>query len=258
MEKTMKFRFLLPGILTLVLVVAACAPPPNLRNEKFLHDNSLFETNEDCVSPCWNGITPGETKWSDALTIIEDTANFDDPQTQTAQDGPAIGALWKETGGDDCCQMVTTDGTTVDWILLQLAPDNTLKELIDARGEPTYVVGTPGNDEQAIMNLFYPDQGLVVFVFVAGAATGELSDSSEVVGVYYLAEAGMNTILEQSSLYAWKGYDTFAAYAPDVEDAEYAITPIPTAEVGAEATADATDEAAGDATEATEEATAAP
>lgn len=246
----MKFRFLLPGILTLVLVVAACAPPPNLRNEKFLHDNSLFETNEDCVSPCWNGITPGETAWSAALTIIEDTPNFENPQTQTAQDSPAIGALWKETDGDDCCQMVTTEGDTVDWILLQLAPDHTLKELIDARGEPTYVVGTPGNDEQAIMNLFYPDQGLVVFVFVAGAATGELSDTSEVVGVYYLAQEGMNTILEQSSLYAWKGYDTFAAYAPDVENADFAITPVPTAEVGAEATADGA--------EATEEATDAP
>jgi hypothetical protein len=245
MEKTMKFRFLLPGILALVLVAAACAPPPNLRNEKFLHDDSLFEIDEACTSPCWNGITPGETKWSDALTIIEDTPNFADPQTQTAQDSPAIGALWKETDGDDCCQMVTTEGETVDWILLQLAPDHTLEELIDARGEPTYAVGTPGNDEQAIMNLFYPDQGLVVFVFVAGAATGELSDSSEVVGVYYLAQEGMNTILEQSSLYAWKGYDTFAAYAPDVENAEFAITPVPTLEPGAtaEATQDVTEEA---------------
>lgn len=247
----MKFRFLLPGVLALVLFVAACTPPPNLRNEKFLHDNSLFKTDEACISPCWNGITPGETKWSDALTIVEDTANFEKPQTQTAQDSPAIGALWKETNGDDCCQMVTTDGETVDWILLQLAPTNTLKELIEARGEPTYVVGTPGNDEQAIMNLFYPDQGLVVFVFVPGAAEGELSDSSEVVGVYYLTVEGMDTILEQSSLYAWKGYDTFAAYAPDAENADFAITPVPTAE--------STEEAASDATqEATEEATTAP
>src|SRR5262245_41534373 len=122
MEKTMKFRFLLPGILVLVFFAAACTPP-NLRNNKFLHDDSLFTTDETCQVPCWNGITPGETKWSDGLTTLEDTPNFEKPQTQNAESGPAIGALWKEKGGDDCCQMVTSDGDTVSWILLQLAPD---------------------------------------------------------------------------------------------------------------------------------------
>jgi hypothetical protein len=239
MEKTMKLRFLLPGILTLVLFAAACTPP-NLRNDKFLHDDSLFTIDEDCITPCWNGITPEETKWSDALTIIEDTPNYEKPTTQNAESGPAVGGLWKEKDGEDCCQIVTTDGETVSWILLQLAPDHTLKELIDARGEPTYVVGTAGNDDQAIMNLFYPDQGLVVFVFVAGAANGKLSDTSEVVGSYYLGQESMDTILKQSSLYAWNGYDTFAAYAPDAENADFAITPLPTAEVTEEATAETT------------------
>jgi hypothetical protein len=239
MEKTMKLRFLLPGILALVLFAAACTPP-NLRNVKFLHDDSLFKIDENCVTPCWNGITPGETKWSDALTIIEDTANYEKPTTQNAESGPAVGAMWKEKNGDDCCQIVTTDGQTVNWILLQLAPDHTLKELVDTRGEPTYAVGTAGNDEQAIMNLFYPDQGLVVFVFVAGAKEGKLSDKSEVVGAYYLGKDSMDTIMQQSSLYAWKGYDTFAAYAPDAENADFAITPIPTAESTEEATSEAT------------------
>ncbi|MEO8608865.1 MAG: hypothetical protein ABI690_13320 [Chloroflexota bacterium] len=235
----MKFRLLLPGILALVLFAAACTPP-NLRNEKFLRDDSLFTIDENCITPCWNGITPGTTKWSDALTIIEDTANYEKPTTQNAESGSAIGAMWKEKGGDDCCQIVTTDGQSVNWILLQLAPDHTLKELIDTRGEPAYVVGTAGNDEQAIMNLFYPDQGLVVFVFVAGAKDGKLSDTSEVVGAYYLGKESMDTILQQSSLYAWKGYDTFAAYAPDAEGANFAITPVPTAESTEEATPEAT------------------
>lgn len=230
----MKLRFLLPGVLTLVLFAAACTPP-NLRNDKFLHDDSLYTTDEDCLAPCWNGITPGETKWTDALIIVEDTPNLEKPTTQNAESGAAIGAMWKETGGDDCCQMVTTEGEVVDWILLQLAPDHTLKELIDARGEPTYAVGTAGNDEQAIMNLFYPDQGLVVFVFVAGAKDGKLSDTSEVVGAYYLDQDSMDTILKQSSLYDWHGYDTFAAYAPDAENADFAITPVPTSDATEEA-----------------------
>lgn len=248
----MKSRFSLPGFFILVFIVAACTPP-NLRNEKFLHDNSLFEVDENCTAPCWMGITPGVTEWSDALTIVEDLPNVDAPQTQTAEDGPAIGALWKETNGDDCCQMVTTDGETVSWILLQLAPTRTLKELIDAQGEPTYVVGTPGNEEQAVINLFYPEKGLVVFIFVAGAAEGRLSDSSEVIGAYFLEPEGMETILTQSNLYAWDGYQSFSAYAPDAEGADFAITAIPTGEatsepesteeVGEEATQEATAEA---------------
>jgi hypothetical protein len=221
----MKFRYALPVLIALVLVVAACVPPPNLRNEKFLNDDSLL-TNEPCAAPCWNNITPGETTWDNALITIQDDPRFDEPQTQTAQDdSKAVGALWKETGGDDCCQMVSEDGDTVSLILLQLAPNHTLGELIEARGEPAYAVGTPGNEDQAIVNLFYPDDSLIVIVFVAGAANGQLSESSEVIGAYYLTPDRMQLILDTSSLYGWKGYEPFSAYAPDAENADYAITP---------------------------------
>ena len=221
----MKFRFFLPVSLVLVFVVAACVPPLNLRNDKFLHDDSLIVSSETCGAPCWNNITPGETSWDDALTIIEDAGKYEQPQTQNADDGPAIGALWKENGGDDCCQMVTEDGKTVSLILLQLAPDNTLGDVIDVQGEPAYAIGTPGNEDQAIVNLFYPDKSLIVIVFVAGADAGQLSASSEIIGAYYLTPERMDLLLKTSSLYAWKGYEPFSAYAPDVANADYAITP---------------------------------
>jgi hypothetical protein len=35
----------------------------------------------------------------------------------------------------------------------------------------------------------------------------------------------MQLILDTSSLYGWKGYEPFSAYAPDAENADYAITP---------------------------------
>jgi hypothetical protein len=220
----MKFRFLLPGLLALVIISAACAPPPNLRSDKYLHDNSLV-SNEPCSAPCWNNITPGETTWDDAVTILEDDPRFDQPQVQAEENTSRIGALWKETGGDDCCQMGTEDGETVSVILLQLAPDHTLGELIEAQGEPAYVIGTPGNEDQAIINLFYPDKQLIVLVFVAGAASGELSESSEIIGAYYLTPDQMDLVVNISSLYAWKGYELFSAYAPDAENADYVVTP---------------------------------
>jgi hypothetical protein len=220
----MKFRLILPGIFALVFIMAACGPPPELRSDKYLHDNSLISS-EPCAAPCWNGITPGITSWRDAITIIEDDPRFEQPQTQAEENGPRIGALWKEVGGDDCCQMGTDDGETVSVILVQLAPDHTLGELIEEQGEPTYVIGTPGNEDQAIVNVFYPDKALIVMVFVAGAENGQLSRASEIVGAYYLTQQQMDLIVDVSSLYAWKGYQPFSAYAPDVEDADYAVTP---------------------------------
>ncbi len=219
----MKFRFFLPAALVLVLFVAACSPPLNLRNEKFLNDDSLL-TKEPCDAPCWRGITPGETKWSDALTILEDSTDIDNPEVQTAQDSSAVGAQWQATGGEPCCQMISEGGEIVDLLVIWQQPNKTLGELIEARGEPTYAVGTPGDEEQAILSVFYPDNSLIVIVFTAGA-TSELSESSEVIGAYYMTPDRMQLILDTSSLYAWEGYGPFSAYDPDKEDGDFAITP---------------------------------
>ncbi len=220
----MKFRLLLPGLLALVFITAACLPPPNLRNEKFLSDNSLI-TDEPCAAPCWRGITPGETSWSAALTILEDDATLKDPEVQTAEEGTAVGAQWAGVDGDACCQMISEDGKTVSVVLLQLAPNNTLGDLIEARGEPVYAIGTPVTDDQAIVSLFYPEDSLIVIAFAAGAASGTLSESSEIVGSYYLTPDRMDLIIKTSSLYAWDGYQPFSAYAADAEDGNFAVTP---------------------------------
>jgi hypothetical protein len=242
----MKSRFLLPGVLLVVVLIAACSPAPNLRNPKFLKDTSLITKNDKCDAPCWRGITPGETKWSDALVILQDQTDLDDPQTQDIPDSPtAKGASWQPTGGEACCQVITEDGKTVSSIFLQIAPNLTVKQLLDARGEPEYVLGTPGTDDQAIINLFYPDQNMIVFAFVAGAANGALSEKSEIIGVYYTTPDRMDLGVKLSSLYGWKGYQPFTAYAPDNPKPDYKITQsvtlTPTGEAGGTApTAEAT------------------
>ncbi len=222
----MKLRLIVPGLLVLVVLLAGCVPIPNLRNPKFLKDDSLIASEPPCAAPCWRGITPGETAWSDALTILEDATDFENPQVQTADGGgPQVGAQWKPVDGEDCCQIYSEDGKTVSLILLQLAPDMTLGQILEARGEPQYAIGTPGNDEQAIVSLFYPEQSLIVVAFVAGAAKGELSESSEIIGAYYLTPDRMDIILKTSSLYGWKDYQPFSAYAADAENADFVITP---------------------------------
>lgn len=198
---------------------------PNLRNPKFLKDTHVIDIDKSCDAPCWRGITPGETKWIDALIIVQDQTDLDDPQTQSlVESDVAVGASWQPTGGDACCQMISEDGQTVSSIFLQLAPGITMKQLIEARGEPDYVLGTAGTDTQAIINMFYPNQSMIVFAFVAGAATGRLSESSEIIGVYYTTPDRIDLGIKLSSLYGWKGYQPFSAYAPDIAAPDYKVT----------------------------------
>lgn len=217
----MKRFILLPGIVVvLVVLVAACAPPPNLRDDAMLRDDSLI-TNTPCTAPCWNGITPGETLWSDALTKLEDDPALDDPTTRNDDQSSAIVAEFQRTGGSSCCQMVTLDGEKVNLVFLRFAPNMTVGQVIDAHGEPAYLVGSPFSDDQAIINLIYPDLSTVIYVFVAGATNGVLSADSEVIGALYTTPADMDTLLKTSNLNVWEGYNTYAYY----DQGPFEVTP---------------------------------
>jgi hypothetical protein len=197
---------------------------PSLRNNRFLNDKSLI-SGKPCSPPCWHGITPGKTAWEDAVKLLLKDAGLEPPFIQVGQNGVSILATWKGKGGEPCCQMVTEDGKTVTFILLQFDPTMTTGELIQAHGEPTYVVGTPGDETQAIINLFYPDDGLIAIAFVRGAKSGELSESSEIIGAWYLTEERMDLILKTSMLYGWKGYGPYSIYRPDAPVEQFDVTP---------------------------------
>jgi hypothetical protein len=116
--------------------------------------------------------------------------------------------------------MYTEDGDTVSVLFLRVAPSLTVGEVISAQGEPTYLVGSPFSDDQAVMNLIYPEKSLVVYGFVAGTA-GELSASSEIVGVLYMTPADMDLLIKTSSLQVWEGYQSYQTY----DTSEFEVTP---------------------------------
>ncbi len=225
-------RILLPGLLiALVVLVAACSPPPELRDQKLINDRSLV-TGEPCEAPCWRNITPGVTAWSDALTLLEDDATIEDPTVQTAEDSSAVAASFKEPGGVDASgQIFSEDGDKVGLIFLRLAPDVTLDQVLARYGEPTYVIGTPFSDEppQAIVNLVYPDQQMIVYVFVPGQQ-GALDGLNEIVGVLYMQPTDMTLLIQSSNLHTWEGLSSFSTYGPD---SPFEVTPEATAEATA-------------------------
>jgi hypothetical protein len=249
-DLSMNLRLLVCGVLLVFL--AACAPPPNLRDTTMWQDTSLI-TNEPCTAPCWQGITPGETTWSAARVIVEDLQGRGEVQEQN-QDGQ-IGAVWQSEGSEQfCCAIVSNSGEAVDendvvnYVQVRLAPGITLGDLIEVQGEPAYVVnGEAVTEDQAYIVLLYPNISTIVYAFVGGAESGILSASSEIVfAVYLTPDAMQNEVINSSSLQAWEGYQTFSYYA-ESETNPYEVTP--NAEATGEATSDATSEATGEAEE---------
>lgn len=221
-DALMKFRLPLLAMLALALLIAACAPPPELRDETLLDDTSLI-TGEPCAAPCWRGITPGETLWRDALTILEDDTQLENVQTQEDENSDAVGAIWQPKGGTQCCQIVAEDGETVNLIFLRTRPSMTLGEVTEAHGEPAYAVGTPVTEEQAIVNLVYPDTPMIVLAFAPGAE-GEVTESSEIVGLFYTTPQDMELFLQTNYLHEWEGFGAFSRYQSE-EGSEFEVTP---------------------------------
>jgi hypothetical protein len=240
--------FQLVCLAALALLLAACGPPPDLRDPLLIDDTSLVD-GEPCGAPCWRGIIPGETPWNQALTIIEDDPTLEDPQVQEDTESEAIVAAFRRTGGSDCCQLFSENGSLVNLIFIRIAPGLLLPDLIDTYGEPTYVLGSEFSEEQTIVNLVYPQVPMVVYAFVPGV-NGALDESSDILGYLYMTESDMELLVDTSSLYPWTGYGAYQT----IISGEYAVTPQPTATAtpeGFEAspTPDATEQA---------EATAAP
>jgi hypothetical protein len=191
---------------------------------------------EGCSAPCWRGITPGTTAWRDALTIIEDDATLENLQIQGDDTTSAVGVQFQNVGGSRaCCNMASRDGETVDFVSLQLAPTVSVSEVIEVWGDPTYAIGGPVSDDQALVYLFYPNVPMMLAVFVAGAESS-ITASSEVIGVIYTTTSDMDELVRSTPLHFWDGYDTFAAY--DDEEGTFDQTAMPTLPPTTEPTAE--------------------
>jgi hypothetical protein len=83
--------------------------------------------------------------------------------------------------------------------------------------------------DQAIASVVYPDVPMVVYVFIAGAETGELSASSEIIGTLYLTPDQMDLLIQTTALYEWDGYKSYKEYSESEFDITPSVTLTPTA-----------------------------
>jgi hypothetical protein len=227
----MKHRLILPGVIAALVFFAACAPPPPLRDDALLQDTSLITTDSDCTAPCWRGITPGVTSWGDALTILEDDTTLENVNVQEDDQSSAKAADFQQKGGASCCQIISNDGEIIGVIFLRVAPTTSIGELIAAQGRPTYLVGSQYTDDQAVINLIFPEKSLVAYAFVPGTS-GALTEASEIVGILYLTPSDMDLLIKTSNLHIWDGYKSYEAYDSSEFDVTPSVTLTPTPEGG--------------------------
>src|SRR5664279_2199404 len=70
-------------------------PVPQLRAADLLKDDSLV-SGQPCSAPCWRGITPGKTSWTDALNILKSDATLENVNTQSDSQSSAVAASWQQ------------------------------------------------------------------------------------------------------------------------------------------------------------------
>jgi hypothetical protein len=214
----MKVRLILLASLTL-LIITACAPEVRILSDKLLQDTSVI-TDEPCAAPCWRGITPGETKWNDALAILEADDTLTDMEIRSNADTGQIGAAWSAVNGDKCCQMFTQDGESVALIVLSTTPDIKFGEVIEKYGEPEYVIGQSLSATQALASVYYLDVPMMIYVYSEGE-TGTVNEESPVVGFAYTTPELMQLVVDTSNLYNWSGFGTFS----DIIGGDFDLTP---------------------------------
>jgi hypothetical protein len=159
----------------------------------------------------------------DTALLTSEPCSVENVQVQKDANSEAKAASWSGIEGDECCQLFSADGQTVSVLFLRLAPDIKLGELVEVQGEPAFALGSPFTDDQAIVNLIYPTQQMVVYAFVSGVS-GSLSANSEIVGFLLMSPEELDLLLGTSNLFEWRGYADYAAYSPD-EGAAFDVTP---------------------------------
>lgn len=210
---------MLPFILVVLLTVA-CSPAPELRNNAFLADTSLI-TGNPCEAPCWEELTPGETVWGLAQEKI--TGDYVEVDSDSNR---RTGEAWIEFSFGDglkCCRIYTADGQVLSSILLLLAPEITLSDVIERYGEPTYLTAQSETSDQAYLALVYPEIPMIIYAFAETITDSQISPDTEIIGLVYLSGPEMGKLLSTQSLYDWDGYGILG----DVIDGNFDITPVP-------------------------------
>ncbi len=166
---------------------------------------------EPCDAPCWNGITPGKTTYEEGKEIIEGIRQFVNVNEQHAPQQDAILLSWMSFDGYECCQMYSETGELVDELFIINTSVLALGDVLEAADEPDSALALQTNEGDTIINLFYTDLNLILYVYVS-RAIDELSEESDIVGASYVSAERMEALLDELQPSEWNGFEGLEGY----------------------------------------------
>jgi hypothetical protein len=220
-----KVFVLITALGILAVFAAACGAPPPLKSDKYLNDTSLVAKDDaSCSTPCFRGIIPGKTTFTDALSKVKADSAFTSVQSNDSP--PSAG--WSVAGsGEACCQMTAADSGVVDALVVKVAPNINLKQVIDKYGQPKYSFPVDYTSDEVAVAIIYPDKGIVAWVS-PGDPNSTVDANSKVVIILYFNPADWTTkYLPTGELEAWNGYQPYQTYKNATPVITPAITPTP-------------------------------
>ncbi len=215
-----KFFGLSVALLIIGTFVAGCGTPPPLQSDKYLKDTSLL-SDDPCAAPCFHGIVPGKSSFTDAVSKLKAESAF---TNVTTQDKPPQ-ASWSTSAGEACCQ-VTADQDTgvVNALLVKVAPNMTLKQVTEKYGDPKYVYTVDYTADEVAVAVIFPEKGIVTWV-TPGNDKGTVDGASKVVIVLYINPADWDKVLSTATLQGWNGFQSYQAYKNSTPVVTPRVTP---------------------------------
>jgi hypothetical protein len=177
-------------------------PPPSINSQNWI-DKWLH--NPTCQIPCWENITPGVTKITDAVKIL------------TQIPGVHIGDTYSSVSWG----FENNDGGSIDYDLTTYAVSDVelhvrerslhVSELIGAYGEPTDVVIILCS-EFCSYGLYYKDKGMLIELDELSNITIEITPETKIFRIYLFASSPTDWIakvISSRNKIEWIGYGAY-------------------------------------------------
>lgn len=197
----------LPPTLTPKATQGTPTAAPTLAPDAYAELTMRWLTGVPCRAPCWEGITPGETAYDDAVELLRDKP-----------------FLLEE--GSEYPERYELAGDPVDSIVVDVPKQVALKDVIAAYGEPSHIVafmlhGLHGDGVIYVVDIGWQAQGIVL---EHGSRSepeinGELS--LDLLQLYAPELYGLGGKAHGAVTVPWEGYNSFSHYCQD----HVALTP---------------------------------